>query len=89
MTISIRACEKREWKIVMYFPGDPSSAIPMGYYPLAPGVEGSYRSSSSFPDSYIELAYDPVSDALVIRPMFKERPLAAELYDPVRAWRAK
>jgi hypothetical protein len=89
MTISIRACEKREWKIIMYFPGDPSSAIPMGYYPLAPAGDGIFRSSESFPDSYIEIEYDPASDALVIRPMFKERPLAVELYDPVRAWHAK
>jgi hypothetical protein len=89
MTVSMRACEKRAWKVVMYFPGDPSSAIPMGYYPLAQANDGIYRSSVSFPDSYVEIEYDPVSDALVIRPMFKERPLAAELYDPVHAWRAK
>jgi hypothetical protein len=89
MTVSMRACEGRAWKVVMYFPGDPSSAIPMGYYPLAPAGDGIYRSSASFPDSYIELEYDQASDSLVIRPMFKERPLAAELYDPVRAWRAK
>jgi hypothetical protein len=89
MTVSIRACEKRSWAVVMYFPGDPSSGIPMGYYPLAPVGDGVFRSSSAFPDSYIELEYDPASDALVIRPLFKERPLAAGLYDPVRAWRAK
>jgi hypothetical protein len=89
MTVSIRACEKREWTIAMYFPGDPLSAIPLGYYPLYPLGDGSYRSSSSFPDSCIELKYDAASDALVIRPLFSERPLAAELYDPVRAWRGR
>jgi hypothetical protein len=89
MTASIRACEKRAWALVMFFPGDPLSAIPMGYYPLFPAGEGSYRSSASFPDSLVELEYDPDSDSLVIRPLFKERPLAAELYDPVRAWRGK
>ncbi len=89
MSVSIRACEKRAWTAIMYFPGDPSSAIPMGYYPLAPAGEGAYRSSAAFPDSYLELEYDPGSDALIIRPMFKDRPLAAGLYDPVRAWRSK
>jgi hypothetical protein len=89
MTVSIRACERRDWVLVMYFPGDPLSAIPMGYYPLFLSSGGSYRSSSSFPDSSIELAYDPGSDALVLRPLFKDKPLAAELYEPVRAWRGK
>jgi hypothetical protein len=89
MTVSIRACERRAWKVVMYFPGDPLSAIPMGYYPLYPSSDGIYRSSSSFPDSDIELSYDPASESLVIRPLFMERPLAAELYDPVHAWRGK
>jgi hypothetical protein len=89
MTVSMRACEKRDWTLVMYFPGDPLSAIPLGYYPLSPTGDGGYRSSSAFSDSQIELEYDPASDALVIRPLFKERPLAAELYDPVRAWRGK
>jgi hypothetical protein len=89
MTLSIRACEKAAWKLAMYFPGDPLSAIPMGYYPLRPVGDGVYRSSAAFLDSSIELEYDPLSDALVIRPLGKERPLAAELYEPVRAWRGK
>jgi hypothetical protein len=89
MTVSMRACEKRTWTVVVFFPGDPLSAIPMGYYPLFLSGDGSYRSSSSFPDSCIELEYDPASDSLVIRPLFKERPLAAELYDPVHAWRGR
>jgi hypothetical protein len=89
MTASIRACEKRTWALVMYFPGDPLSAIPLGYYPLSPSGDGSYRSSSAFADSFIEIEYDQVSDALVIRPLFKDRPLAPELYDPVHAWRGK
>jgi hypothetical protein len=87
MTLSIRACEKARWTIAMYFPGDPLSAIPMGYYPLRLASGGVYRSSSAFPDSGIEVEYDPQSDALLIRPTFKERPLAAELYESVRAWR--
>ena len=89
MTVSIRACEQRAWTLVMYFPGDPLSAIPMGYYPLAPAGDGELRSSSAYPDSLIVVEYDPVSESLLIRPLFKERPLAEELYDPVRAWRAK
>lgn len=89
MTASIRACEKRAWALVMYFPGHPFSAIPMGYYPLCDQGDGTWRSSSAFADSLIELSYDQASDALVLRPLFKERPLAAELYDPVRAWRDK
>jgi hypothetical protein len=86
MDLSIRACEKAAWTLVMYFPGDPLSAIPMGYYPLRPAGEGAYRSSSAFSDSCVEIEYDQRSSALVIRPVFKERPLAAELYEPVRAW---
>jgi hypothetical protein len=89
MTVSIRACEKKEWDMVMYFPGDPDSAIPMGYYPLFSLGDGTWRSSSAFADSLIELEYDQDSDSLVIRPMYKERPLAADLYDPVHAWRDK
>lgn len=89
MTASIRACEKRAWALVMYFPGHPFSAIPLGYYPLYDQGDGVWRSSSAFADSLLELTYDQVSDSLVIRPLFKERPLAAELYDPVRAWRDK
>jgi hypothetical protein len=89
MTLSIRPCEKRAWAVAMYFPGDPFSAIPMGYYPLYSVGEGVYRSSSVFADSGVELEYDPGSDALVIRPLFKERALAAELYEPVRAWRGE
>jgi hypothetical protein len=89
MPISIRACERGAWEIVMYFPGDPLSAIPMGYYPLRPIGDGTYRSSSAFPDSPLELEYDRASDSLLLRPLFKEKPLAAELYDPVRAWRGR
>jgi hypothetical protein len=89
MAASIRACEKRAWALVMYFPGDPESAIPLGYYPLFARGEGTWRSSSAFADSLVELEYDQASDSIVIRPLFKERPLAADLYDPVRAWRDK
>ncbi len=89
MTASIRACEKRGWTLAMYFPGDPLSAIPMGYYPLFAVGDGTYRSSSVFPDSLLELEYDRVSNSLVIRPLFKDHPLAADLYDPIRAWRGK
>jgi hypothetical protein len=89
MAVSIRRCEKRAWSLVLYFPGDPLSALPMGYYPLYAIGDGAYRSSSAFADSLIELEYDGASDALLIRPLFKERPLAAELYDPVRAWPGK
>jgi hypothetical protein len=89
MPVSIRACERSAWALVMYFPGDPLSAIPMGYYPLRPIGDGTYRSSAAFPDSQLELEYDMVSDSLLVRPLFKERPLAAELYDPVRAWRGR
>jgi hypothetical protein len=89
MTASIRACEQRAWALVMYFPGDPESAIPMGYYPLFALSDGTWRSSSAFADSLVELEYDSVSDSLVIRPMFSERPLATDLYDPVHAWRDK
>lgn len=89
MTASIRSCEKRGWNLVMYFPGDPLSIIPMGYYPLFPSGDGGYRSSSAFADSLIELEYDQASGALILRPLFKDRPLAADLYDPVRAWRGK
>jgi hypothetical protein len=89
MTVSARACEKRAWTLVMYFPGDPLSAIPMGYYPLFPVGDGTYRSSDDFPDSLIELEYDQASSSLVIRPLFKAMPLAADLSDPVRAWRGK
>jgi hypothetical protein len=89
MAVSIRACEKRDWAVVLCFPGDPMSALPMGYYPLYPVGDGSWRSSGAFPDSLIEVEYEAASGALVIRPMFKEMPLAADLYDPVRAWRGK
>jgi hypothetical protein len=90
MEASIRACEKRVWSLVMYFPGSPESAIPLGYYPLVALGDGRYRSSGAFPDSLIELSYDEASGALLIRPLFKARPLAtADLYDPVRAWRDK
>ena len=89
MTASIRACEKHGWALAMYFPGDPLSALPIGYYPLYPVGDGSYRSSAAFPDSLIELEYDGTSGSLVIRPLFKGQPLAADLYDPVRGWRGK
>ena len=89
MAASIRACEQRAWVLVMYFPGDPESAIPMGYYPLFALSDGTWRSSPAFADSLIELEYDQASDSLVIRPLFKERPLATDLYDPVHAWRDK
>jgi hypothetical protein len=89
MTLAIRPCEKSPWVVAMYFPGDPLSAIPMGYYPLRQVGEGIFASSSAFSDSSVELSFDPVSDALVIRPRFKERALADELYEPIRAWRGK
>jgi hypothetical protein len=89
MAVSVRACEKRGWTLVLYFPGDPLSALPMGYYPLYYSGDGTWRSSGAFPDSLIEIEYEAASGALVIRPLFKDQPLAADLYDPVRAWRGK
>jgi len=88
MTASIRSCEKRDWRLVMYFPGDPLSAIPMGYYPLYRTPEGRYRSSSALGDSALEVGYDPTLDTLVIKPLFAGD-LDPALYDPVRAWRGK
>lgn len=89
MEASIRACEARAWSLVMFFPGSPESAIPLGYYPLAYLGEGRYRSSAAFSDSLVELSYDEASGSLVIKPLFKKKDLAADLYDPVRAWRDK
>jgi hypothetical protein len=89
MAASVRACEKRGWTLALYFPGDPLSALPMGYYPLYPVGDGTWRSSGAFPDSLIEIEYEVASGALVIRLLFKSQPLAADLYDPVRAWRGK
>jgi hypothetical protein len=87
MAAAVRACEKRAWTLALYFPGDPLSALPMGYYPLYSVGDGTWRSSGAFPDSLVEIEYEAASGALVLRPLFKDRPLAADLYDPVRAWR--
>jgi hypothetical protein len=73
----------------MYFPGDPLSAIPMGYYPLSLVGEGEYRSSGAYPDSLLRLEYESASGALLLSPQFSARPLAADLYDPVRVWRSR
>jgi len=85
--VSIRPIEDSRWVLVMYFPGDPDCAIPRGYYPLYEAADGVYRSSPVFPDSGVELTYDPRLDTLVLKPLFHSKELPQELYDPVRIWR--
>jgi len=87
--VSIRPIEASRWLLVMYFPGDPDCAIPRGYYPLYEAADGVYRSSAVFPDSGVELSYDPKLDTLMLRPLFHSEEFPQELYDPVRIWKER